>query len=114
MKTYLGVRDLDNDRCDVTVDGQPLEMRLDLRSLSPDGFEWGYRGAGTAQLALALLADAAGDEAALANYQHFKIRAIAPLGGEWRFTDAMILDWLEHHGHRSRAVAGVGDGPPAA
>ena len=98
MKTYIGIRDLVNDRCTVTVDGQPLDPRLDLRSLSPDGFEWGYWGDAAAQLALALLADVAGDEVALAAYELFKSRVIGGLAAEWRLTDAMIVDWLDRHG----------------
>ena len=41
----------------VTVDGRPLDPRLDLRVLSASGFEWGYDGGGPGQLALAILAD---------------------------------------------------------
>jgi len=37
----------------VTVDGVPLNPRLDLYNHSPTGFEWGYGGSGPAQLALA-------------------------------------------------------------
>lgn len=98
MKTYIGIRDLDQGCCVVEVDGRPLDPRTDLRRHSSGGFEWGYYGAGPAQLALALLADVAGDRVALANYQLFKRRAIAGLAGEWRLTEAMIRDWLETHG----------------
>ena len=41
----------------VTVDGQPLDPRRDLRDLGAEGFEWGYEGTGPAQLSLAILAD---------------------------------------------------------
>lgn len=96
MKTYIGIRDLDLDRCTVEVDGRPLDPRLDLKSYSPDGFEWGYWGDGAAQLALALLADATGDDVlAVELHQRFKARAIGSLGGEWRLTEAMIVDWAE-------------------
>lgn len=62
--------------------GYPLDPRLDLRNHSPSGFEMGYSGSGPAQLALALLADAlADDELALAHYQRFKARVIAPIEG---------------------------------
>ena len=33
----------------VAVDGDPLELRLDLRSHSPTGFDWGCGGSGAAQ-----------------------------------------------------------------
>ena len=68
MKTYTGTRTAAG--CAVTVtDGgtsRALDPRFDLRTHSPDGFEWGYGGSGPAQLALALAADVlADDEAAL-------------------------------------------------
>lgn len=104
MKTYIGIRDLDADRCDVTVDGEPLDPRHDLSSDSPDGFEWGYLGDAPDRLAIALLADAAGDDVAIANHQLFQRRVVVGLGGEWRLTDAMILDWLERHGRPAAAA----------
>lgn len=39
-----------------------LPHRLDLMRLSPSGFAWGYYGQGVRQLALALIADATGDD----------------------------------------------------
>ena len=65
---------------------RPLEPRLDLRSQSPTGFAWGYSGSGPAQLALAILADAIGDdEIALRHYQMFKRHIVAklPQGRPW-------------------------------
>jgi len=62
---------------------EPLDPRADLRNHSPDGFNWGYGGSGPAQLALALLADALGDDAkAQAFYQDFKFKVIARLTGD--------------------------------
>ena len=64
----------------VTVDGEPLEDRLDLRNHSPTGFEWGFSGSGPAQLALAILADHCdGNEEALDLYQRFKWAVVAQL-----------------------------------
>lgn len=64
--TYIGVR---TEAGGVSVhkqheDGrlEDLDPRLDVRNHSPTGFEWGYAGSGPAQLALALLTDALGDE----------------------------------------------------
>jgi hypothetical protein len=57
----------------------PLPPRLDLACHSATGFEWGYQGSGPAQLALALLADAVGDEKALLWYPVFKRLVIARL-----------------------------------
>jgi hypothetical protein len=64
----------------VTVDGDALDFRLDLRNHSPTGFEWGYSGSGPAQLALAILAHHCDSEnEALELYQRFKWAVIAVL-----------------------------------
>ncbi|MGH8022232.1 MAG: DUF6166 domain-containing protein [Limisphaerales bacterium] len=81
-KTYEGRRD--ESGVVVSVDGQQLVERYDLRNHSPTGFEWGYGGSGPAQLALALLADHLGnDQEALHLYQEFKFRVVAGLPREW-------------------------------
>lgn len=78
MKRYEGRRK--GHAVDVTVNGVPLNPRLDLYNHSPTGFEWSYSGSGPAQLALALLADHFGDDKqALAVYQSFKFDVVAGL-----------------------------------
>jgi hypothetical protein len=78
MKTYKGWRE--GYAVDVTVDGRPLNLRLDLWNHSPTGFEWGYCGSGPAQLALALLADHLTDDGqALVFYQRFKWAVVVEL-----------------------------------
>jgi hypothetical protein len=78
MKTYEGRRE--GYAVLVTVNGHPLNPRLDLWNHSPTGFEWGYCGSGPAQLALALLADhLADDRQALDIYQRFKWAVVAEL-----------------------------------
>jgi len=76
----------------VTVNGELLELRLDLRNHSPDGFDWGYGGSGPGQLALAMLADHLGDvEEALNLYQRFKWAVIAELPKKhWILTGSEI------------------------
>ena len=89
MKTYEGARSLEG--AIVTVDGQRLPPRHDLKALSKAGFEWTYEGAGPAQLALALLADHLGDDrAALREYERFMREVIAFLDNAWRLTSADI------------------------
>lgn len=63
----------------VTVNGEPLPQRQDLRNHSPDGFAWGYGGSGPAQLALAILTYEVGEELALIHYQEFKRKFIAKM-----------------------------------
>jgi hypothetical protein len=91
MKTYIGVRQEDGALC-VTVNGQPLNPRLDLWNHSPTGFECGYGGSGPAQLALALLADHLNhDEQAVALHQCFKRKVVSGLPAKgWRLTSRQI------------------------
>ena len=85
MKTYVGGRSLAGAQ--VTIDGQPLDPRYDLKRLSPTGFEWTYEGNGPAQLALALLADHLGDDGrALALYDKFMRAVVADLDNSWELT----------------------------
>jgi hypothetical protein len=95
MKEYRGIRT--GDGVTVTVNGQPLNPRHDLRNHSPDGFEWGYSGSGPAQLALAILADHLGDDArAQALYQEFKFTVVAGFqGDEWRMNSTAIDEALK-------------------
>jgi len=89
MKVYEGARSLAGAL--VTVDGQPLSPRHDLKLLSKAGFEWTYEGAGPGQLALALLADHLGDDRrALALYERFMREVVANLDNAWRLTSADI------------------------
>lgn len=80
MKEYEGFRDKNGTHVVVWVHGMPrhnLPLRLDLWDHSPTGFEWGYPGSGPAQLALALLADALGDDArAVRLHQAFKCACV--------------------------------------
>ena len=80
----------------VTVDGETLPSRIDVRDHSPDGFGWGYGGSGPAQLALAVLTYHLGDEEeALEHYQAFKWEVVADLPlEEWELTTEEINDWL--------------------
>jgi Family of unknown function (DUF6166) len=98
MKTYRGRRH--GSAVDVTVDGRPLNPRLDLWNHSPNGFEWGYGGSGPAQLALALLADHFGNgEQALQVYQSFKWQVVSALPHlEWTLTSRDIEAALRNLG----------------
>ena len=89
MKIYEGGRSLDG--AVVTVDGVPLDPRLDIRRFSTTGFEWTYEGDGPRQLALALLADHLGDQQrALALSERFMREVVAVLDNAWRLTGAEI------------------------
>lgn len=110
MVTYCGWRD-DKGNCRVRVrDGnisRELPLRLDLSNHSPTGFEWGYGGSGPAQLALAILADALGDDQrALRLYQHFKWEVVANLARDraWGL-DSLLVRQTAFRLERKRAKA---------
>jgi hypothetical protein len=89
---YKGIRD-QRSVCTVSVGGRPLDPRRDLRGHSEAGFDWGNEGEGAAQLALAILADHAGEEIALRRYQEFKLAVVARLPpARW----ALSRDDIDH------------------
>lgn len=92
MKIYRGTRI--DEKTVVTVDGRPLDLRLDLRNHSPTGFEWHYMGSGPAQLALAILADCLGDDAkALELHEDFKDQVVAGLPlRAWQLHEEEVLE----------------------
>ena len=95
MKIYQGIRE--GYALTVTVNGRPLNPRLDLWNHSPTGFEWGYGGSGPAQLALALLTDhLADDEQAVRLHQSFKFAVIVKLPKkDWTLTSDQIKQALQ-------------------
>lgn len=117
-RVYSGLRD-DAGNCHVwvvaagAVVGHPLPPRLDLANKSPSGFEWAYAGSGPAQLALALCADALGDEAALRVFQRFKFRVVGrlPRDEPWTLTAAEVRRHCHELG-AERAEKGVGPDDP--
>lgn len=75
------------DGLQVTVDGEPLDPRFDIKVVSKDGFEWSYEGPAPAQLALALLAVHYGDDGkALAHHDVFMREIVANFNNEWEMT----------------------------
>jgi Family of unknown function (DUF6166) len=95
VKIYKGRRE--GWAIHVTVDGYPLNPRLDLWDYSPNGFEWGYDGGGPSQLALALLADCLCDDMeALRLHHNFKRAALVSLYHDhWMFREEDILATLQ-------------------
>ena len=79
-------------------DGTELDPRYDLAGHSPDGFNWGYNGSGSAQLALALLADTFAEEKddgllVMGFYQDFKEQVVSGWGDIWTITFDEIMTW---------------------
>lgn len=89
MRIYEGGRGLSGAQ--VTVDGEPLDPRFEVRRFSPMGFEWTYEGDGPRQLALALLCDHLGDpDRALALTEAFMRSVVAELDNAWMLTSEEI------------------------
>jgi hypothetical protein len=89
VKTYVGDRTIDGIQ--VTVDGQPLVARTDLKAYSKNGFEWSYEGPEPRQLAFALLMDHLGDPARAAALDEGFMRAmVANFANTWELTSADI------------------------
>src|SRR5262245_34286841 len=100
-KIYTGARKVQLGGAIVTVrdsaaegGARELAPRNDLRNHSPDGFEFGRRGSGPAQMALGICADVLGDdERALRVYQDFKRVMISPIDGDdFSITEARALE----------------------
>jgi hypothetical protein len=111
MKLYSGTRYGDGgQRVQVQVEEgkriTTLNPRNDLWNHSPDGFQWGYGGSGPAQLALALLVDATGDDRlAVRLHQPFKWQFVASLGDSWTMTEDEIMRWIKSYQQEEGASA---------
>jgi len=89
MKRFSGDRTIDGVK--VSVDGRPLDPRLDLHHYTANGFEWSYEGGEPRQLALAILAEHLNDTAsAKAIVEPFMKGVVANFGNEWEMTSADI------------------------
>jgi hypothetical protein len=89
MKRFCGDRTIDGVK--VTVDGQPLDQRLDLNRYTANGFEWSYEGDEPRQLALAILAEHLDDAAsAKALVEPFMKAVVANFDNEWEMTSSDI------------------------
>jgi hypothetical protein len=87
MKRFCGDRTIDGIK--VTVDGRPLDQRLDIHRYTPNGFEWSYEGDEPRQLALAILAEHLNDGAAAsALVDPFMKSVVANFDNEWEMTSA--------------------------
>jgi Family of unknown function (DUF6166) len=105
MKLYVGHGAETSDwwvEVQTDTDQRPLEHHV---RHSPDGFSWGYEGSAPAELALALLWDATGEEPERAMYQAFKREVIANLQRDRNFQMSVlsVLTWVRnwHRDHPS-------------
>ena len=89
MRRFSGDRTIDGVKA--TVDGKPLDQRLDVHRYTANGFEWSYEGDEPRQLALAILAEHLNDAtAAKAMAEPFMKAVVANFGNEWEMNSADI------------------------
>lgn len=98
MKVYVGKRT--NGNVVITINGDvelSPEPSYKLRNHSPTGFEYGYRGSGPTQLALALLLDCTGNATtALDYYIDFRDEFINQFAYDgFVIIEMQILMWVE-------------------
>ena len=84
-RTYKGIASTDGSRT-VTLNGESLTPRLDLKRLSKE-FDWGIRSDGASQLSFAILAE--NDNVALEHYEAFYSICIARIrqNESWTLTE---------------------------
>lgn len=74
---------------------RPLEPRPDLQDQAPTRFGWGRGEGDPAQLSVALLADALGDDGrALRLQQSFKSRVVSNLPKRWVMSRSRVLAYV--------------------
>jgi hypothetical protein len=89
MTMYEGRRTIDG--LVVTVDGNKLDERYDVKRFTKYGFEWTYEGESPQQLALAILADYLGDkERALKLSEPFMKSVVANMDNDWKLSGEEI------------------------
>jgi len=111
MKTYYMTRRQRRPSAQViSQDGRYksyLRLRKDVVHHS-DQYDWGSTGAGAAQLALDLLADAVGAEFALEFHQSFKWEVVSRRNTvEWEITEEEIKEWARNKAARVNPAAGL-------
>ncbi|MGI9332834.1 MAG: DUF6166 domain-containing protein [Gammaproteobacteria bacterium] len=100
---YAGDRTIDG--VVVTVDGQPLDLALDVKQFSTNGFEWSYEGAEPRQLALAILVDHLGDPTrAMTLSEAFMAEVVANFDNTWEMTAQDVASAVEAIEARVRAA----------
>jgi hypothetical protein len=103
MRRFCGDRTIDGVKA--TIDGRPLDQRLDLHRYTGNGFEWSYEGPEPRQLALAILAEHLDDGAeARAWVEPFMKGVVANFGNEWEMTSADIDAALSALGKKTGVV----------
>jgi hypothetical protein len=116
MRIYTGVRTLKGVRVHVTDDQDPsfcglLMPREGPRVSWPRSIDWGYAGASSSNLALALIADALGndkraDDVALSAYLDYTTEVVARLPHDgWTLTQQQVIAAATEIANRKPALS---------
>jgi hypothetical protein len=102
MKVYMGIRGADGiARVQVAEPDKPgrlLAPRTDLFKHCATGLDWGYSGSGPKQCALAVLADALGDDVRAIRVHggfHFYVIAALPRHLPWNLMEGQVIAIVE-------------------
>ena len=91
---YEGSRTIDG--LVVTFNGTPLQAYTDIKSFCPAGFEWGYYGDASKQLAFALLMHHTNDRAiSLSLADTFASDVVSNLDNHWTLSSKEIEGFLK-------------------
>jgi len=112
MKGYVARRELDKVHVYVVQTNAERQIeRHDLKHVmihSPDGFEWGYRGSGPADLALSILADFFGENPNQAELDQGRYdNVVESLRYYQRFKEAFVAKWPKEGGYIEDHTIGV-------
>lgn len=93
---FVGIAYPGTGNHEIRFGGLPIGLRHDLAYHSNE-FNWGYRGSGAAQSALAILSVALPDSEAIAYYQLFKERFVAVKDGSrnWEVSVGEVLQIVD-------------------
>jgi hypothetical protein len=110
MKVYMGIRSADGlAHVEVEEPNKPnrlLAPRTDLFRHCATGLDWGYSGGGPKQCALAILADALGDDlraVLLHGGFHFYVVAALPRHLPWHLAERQVIAIVEEIEHTAFA-----------
>lgn len=77
-----------------SVNGARLTARHVISGIKQRGFNWGFKGGGSMQLAFAILSFEFGDGIARQFHQAFRNDVIANLEDQWSITSYYLNEWL--------------------
>ena len=96
-RVFRGKKTEDDRIVEIEQDGNvsrlPLGPSLEIADPSPDGFNWGYNGSGSAQLSLGILYEVSNNaKLALAYAPFFKSDHVSRWGERWEMSEREVRE----------------------